>query len=151
VLRGVLAERSVRLHAGALLALLACALLAPADAQAGCASYVVHGSGRVHLAHFLDPSITGGTENRPDGSTPADSDRPRPCSGPSCSGNSAPPLVPPVSETRIVEPWACLGDAVPLPGLGSRLVPTPESDLHPVLVSFGVFHPPRATAPLPNA
>jgi hypothetical protein len=146
-MRGLLAGKSVRLTTAALLALLACSLVAPSDAKAGCSSHVAHWSGHEPLAHFLDPLVAGRSVRSQDESTPATTpDHPRPCSGPSCSGKSTPPAVPALSEVRYVELWACLGRTVMLPELDSGLVTASSSGLNPALAAPEIFHPPRLVA-----
>src|SRR5262249_5100141 len=86
-MRAFIPGRLVRSPAGALLALLACALSAPSKAQAGCSHYVIYRSGQDHLVRFLDPLVIGETERPPaESSPPAVPERPRRCSGPTCSG-----------------------------------------------------------------
>src|SRR5262249_5569825 len=140
VMRAFSPGNLVRSPAGVLLALLACALTVPSKAQAGCSPYVTHRSGPEHLARFLDPSIVGGTERPPgEPAPPTGSERPRPCSGPSCSGYPAdPPAAPSVTGAQYVEPWACLGTSLSLPGLGSSPSAACHGDLRPAHASPGI-------------
>jgi hypothetical protein len=145
VMRGFSSGRSARLPAEALFALLACSLLAPTKVLAGCASNAPHWSAEDRPQGFVDPLMVAGREQPPHESTPpTDPDRPRHCSGPSCSGRSTPPAVPVMSEARYFEPWACLGRTVTLPEPDRRLAATSSSGLHPVVVPASVFHPPRS-------
>src|SRR3954454_10891689 len=144
MMRSFFAGRSGRLPADALFALLACSLLAPVKVQAGCASNAPHWSGEDRLEGFVDTLMVTGGEQSPDESTPAtNTDRPRRCSGPSCSGNSTPPAVPVVSEALHVEPWACLGRTVTRPEPDSGFAAASSSGVHPGLVPTAIFHPPR--------
>jgi len=138
------AGRSVRLPAGALLALLTWIVAAPSEVKAGCGSQAVHRSGVDPLARYLDPLVLGdadrtGVESAP----PMRSERRGPCSGPSCSENSRPPAVPALSDVRSVEPWACLGPVVVLPVPESRSVAVASPAPHPLLTPAPIFHPPR--------
>jgi hypothetical protein len=130
--------------AGALGALLACNLLVPSRAQAGCSHYAIHRAALGDAVVVLDPAVGMLALAVPDeASTPW---RPAPCSGPSCSGRTDSPTPPSVSETRIVEAWACLPGrwassdraATPLDADSRRLRPIQRGEPHP--------RPPRSAA-----
>jgi hypothetical protein len=119
--------------AGALGALLACNLLVPSRAQAGCSHYAIQ---RAAIGE-LDRAAGMLALALPDeASTPW---RPAPCSGPSCSGRTDSPTPPSVATTRFVEPWACLPErwmssdqcATPLDADSRRLRPIHRGEPHP--------------------
>src|SRR4051794_8564399 len=89
VMRAFTAERRDRWPAGAVFLLLVCALAAPSEARAGCSHYVISVAAREHLGGVLDPSLLGEPERESAEPAPAPG-RPRPCTGPSCSGTPAP-------------------------------------------------------------
>src|SRR5690242_11146145 len=143
-MRSSVTERSLRRPAGALLALLGWALVAPSVARAGCSHYVTYQAERDALAVLFAPSVVGVAEDQPAGRwTPPPPQRPRPCSGPSCSKPPAAPAVPSVAVTRHVEAWAFLGDPLAPPGLTSTRLDAPASRPCPVRTAGTVFHPPR--------
>ena len=144
--------RSVSPSAWALFALLACGLIVPSKARAGCSFYVLSQSDRDHPA-FLDPLLLGAGDGSGEHSSPlAPSNGPRPCSGAFCSGEPSTPSSAPSSMGWQVKPWACL--AVPDVPTGCRLTPflLDASDSRPVRAGDSIFHPPRlspsAIAPL---
>jgi hypothetical protein len=117
--------RRWRFATAALLALAAVALLAPAEARATCGDYVV-----------LHPSAG---EHQP----PVPADSPLPCSGPSCSEGSLPPLTPLAPPAPAAEKWGCASPeaargAPPLEGA----VPDPTTP-RPLHRGPSVYHPPR--------
>ena len=130
-----------RLPAGAFLTLLACALFAPAKVEAGCALHATQVAGQEDLVQFLDPVILG----EPEASLPPGN--PRPCHGPTCSENQAPPASPSVAEPRYVEPGAVLVERLSLPGPCSSVLPVPDDDACPSRSASRVFHPPRLHEP----
>lgn len=136
------AGRRLALPAGALVALAACGLFAPAQAQAGCAHYVIYRSGQDQLSRFLDPSVIGQNEILPDDSAPSPGP-PRPCSGPTCSDNQPMPPGPTLTEVRYVEPWAWLSAILSLPEPGSAHHLALPVDARRSVMGPGVFHPPR--------
>src|SRR3954453_19672075 len=99
-------RRSVRLPAVACFTLLAWGVVFPSRADAGCDRYANHLSSHEGLGRFLDPLVVGGEANWAGGErSPAnDPARPRPCSGPSCSGRPTVPTLPSVTVIRFVEP-----------------------------------------------
>jgi hypothetical protein len=144
MMRSLVAGRSVRLPAEAIVALLACFLLAPTKVQAGCASNAPHWSVAGQPEGFVDPVVVRRGEPSRNESAPATKpDRPPLCSGPACSGNSTPPAVPSASEALYVEPWACLGRTVALPEPHCGFAAVSSLGLHSVLAPATIFHPPR--------
>ena len=125
-------------NVGAWLTLLAIGLLLPAPTQADCS----HRADRPAID--LDRAPASGRDElaaaiRPVEPIPA----PQPCTGPQCSGKSAPtpatvaPPAPPVVE------WAL----APRPPLGLRLAgaftPDETVPLDPLALASSIFHPPR--------
>ncbi|MDG3004357.1 hypothetical protein [Paludisphaera mucosa] len=142
--------RSVGLWAGAILSLLVTGLIAPSQAQAGCAHYVKHRSAADAFAHRLDPLVAGSAEASTDApSTPDGPRRPAPCSGPSCSGQPASPTPPPVTTIKLVEAWACLVPRRSPSRIDSTPTLPPSCTLGPIHRGEPVFHPPRWT-PAPS-
>ena len=134
--------RSVSPSAWALFALLACGLVVPSKARAGCSFYVLSQSDRDHPA-FLDPLLLGADGDSGEHPSPSPSNGPRPCSGAFCSGEPSTPPTPPSSVSPQVKPWACL--AIPEVPTGCRLTPflLDASDSRPVRAGDSIFHPPR--------
>ncbi len=138
-------ERLLRPVVGACLTLLACLVVAPSNAQAGCSSRVSHGSEYALGADLIEQAFRLGDQSPLSPRLPQD--LPRPCSGPTCSKLPAIPAPPSVAETRTVESWAYHGGAlISLPALDARLLPPPPRDLHTIHVGPSVFHPPRRHA-----
>ncbi|WP_145952072.1 hypothetical protein [Paludisphaera borealis] len=137
---------------GALIALLACSHLAPSQARAGCSYYVLHRSTSGDMADHLDPLVSGmamtlaGEPSHSDGPR-----RPKPCSGPSCSGWPDSPTPPSVSATKFVEPWAYLAPLWSRPEIDSALLPISSHDLCPIHRGEPIHHPPRSIAAPPVA
>lgn len=143
-MRASIAARLGRVPAGAGFLLLVCALSAPSTVQAGCSHYVTSRAIRELLSRQLDPLIQGETGlSRVEPTPGTDPPRPRPCTGPSCSGDPAPPAVPSPAQARYVELWACLGADREQPRLGSAFLPTHPTTLRPSTATLGIFHPPR--------
>ena len=99
--------RSIRLHAGTLLAIAGFGLIGPGAAQAGCHGRVVADSDTsrafASLTSFAIDSITGVPTDRSQGSEEQRS----PCFGLSCSETPTIPLAP-SQDDRQVDHWACL-------------------------------------------
>lgn len=129
----------LRLAAGAIIVLWACLFVAPTKSEAGCSRYVTHRSGH---ERFIDVLLADSDDA---GQSPIPApNRPRPCSGPSCSENVPVPSAPSVSVTKFVEPWANLCPALMVPDLGTPLLHSSEDDPHPAPGVAAIFHPPRA-------
>ncbi len=121
---------------GAFLTLLAIGLVAPGSARADCS----HPGDR--------PAIAGdlfGLDARPaDLPTRDQAPRPKPCSGPQCSGKSAPspstvPQAPPRSEL-----WATLVPIEPTDGANPAGWAREGSPAIPAHLGPSIFHPPRS-------
>ena len=140
-----LRHRLAPLWAGALAALLAGGVLAPAEARAGCSHYIVGQSEarvRSALADLEVLSFVRHDESAP--TTPAD--RPLPCSGPSCKSQpSAPPLIPAPPHAR-AELWACLDANGPQANPHPSLTGAERRAVHPVHRSAPPVRPPRPLA-----
>jgi hypothetical protein len=142
--------KMVRSSAGVLLALLACGILAPSQARAGCSHYAIPQAIQDELANLIDPLIAGEAQQ----ASPTDSSpehRPKPCTGPSCSGWPASPPVPPIDATKFVESWAHLEPFRLLPTTGSTLLVPTSCDDAPAHRGTSIFHPPRMIASSPIA
>jgi hypothetical protein len=137
--------KTTRLAAGALFALVAFCVFAPSKAEAGCSSYVSHAAGQHDFARSIDPLILGSpdvavTDLFP--STPAN--RPKPCSGPSCSSKQFPPVTPTVlTEVRYVEPGALLRSCHALDQNATSFQSAPPSSPRAIKGVSAIFHPPR--------
>ena len=123
------------------LSLLSAALLAPGTAQASCGSYVTVRSPGKDATQPAVPQTDFGQM------PPADhSGKPRPCSGPNCSGRpSIPPLtaVPPVrtpgDQAGGIVAFTLAAETSSAP-LAETLSPP-----HPLRHPRSIFHPPRPT------
>ncbi len=132
-------QRPVSLLAGAVLALLASALLAPPAVEGGCSHLVTSRTSPGQLATRIEP-LLGDVSDRTD---PLPGPLPRPCSGAWCSGQPAAPAVPAgVSQSR-TDSWAwCQPIADPTSGDPSFLRAA-TTRLRPRYQGTAVFHPPR--------
>jgi hypothetical protein len=136
--------RMVRHFFGAMLALLACAIFVPTRVEAGCLGHVTYASADDSVGRFLDPMIMGDPTGVSADVLATDGPRsPKPCDGPSCSGNKRPPIAPAVTEVRYVEPGAVLGQVLSPAASSSSLLPVSTSDSRLSLSGSGIFHPPR--------
>ncbi len=72
--------------------------------------------------------------------------KPRPCSGPSCSGSGGLPSVPTATIAPASSSWAWT-DGLPAADVpGSLIWPARDARSRPILRPAGIFHPPRAAA-----
>jgi hypothetical protein len=127
-----------RLRSGALLALAAGWLCAPAALQASCGDYV-------HLGNAVSapPAPALPPIHRTDTPRPS---RPAPCHGPGCSGGSRLPLAPPTLARTAPDQWGDL--AQPLTPEGQERCAwfaVPQLRHLPGDAS-SIFHPPRTAA-----
>lgn len=79
---------------------------------------------------------------------PTTPERPKPCSGPQCSGKSAPvsgPAPLPVPRSASADAWAWLASAQVTPTPRSAFLATEDHLVCPRLVPSSIFHPPRPT------
>ena len=132
--------RSARRWAGAWLALLLCAWLAPSAARAGC--HLGDGTSP-GLAHFDLLTSTGAiaTDDLP----PPPSDHRSPCPGGVCSRVPDVPLPSPStpSPTGHGPQWACLLERLGIPEPSPSLRPRDDEDFLPDADGPSIFHPPR--------
>jgi hypothetical protein len=127
----------LRCALGAFVAL-AAASFPPPKAEAGCSSYVrVASQAQTHpgldlLAHL------------PDLDSPAPTDRPAPCRGPSCSGGERSPASTPAAPVAPLEGrWGLRVEVVEPPRQGSRLSAAAADLGRPVRQGLPVDRPPR--------
>lgn len=134
-------ERLARPMAGACLALLALAVLAPGTSRAGCVQDHLAPSHFEHLvrAGAMPEAAVVGSEATLPGKPPT-------CSGPTCSrGPAAPPLSTWVAS-GVHESWACLAERLlPAAASPSPLPPVAAPDL-PADRALSIFHPPRRSS-----
>jgi hypothetical protein len=137
-------RRSARLCMGALIALLAWGLFAPAKVRAECSHpYIVtHAADSTGPAHFVFLNRTEGSQ--PDSGMP---DQPTPrCSGPACSRAPLLPQAPqPIPTVSQVEHWACLPLSIVFDGPNLIVFASDQSLLAISHVGQTIFHPPRAS------
>ena len=132
--------RLARLAAGAFLTLLACVLVAPGSAVAGCAH------DRPTASHFEGLIRAGAMADSDDArSAGATSGKVPTCSGPFCSQGPAAPPSSPWSVSPVRDSWACLVEHLaPAPSLDHPLPPEATAAL-PSPLGQSVFHPPRVS------
>ena len=123
-----------RWFAGALVALLAAGLFAPATARAGCTHAALTGDS-IGLELLNIPAAAG------EPSVPLE--RPKPCSGVFCSGNPGLPDLPAMAVTRRADDWAMLSEPPPPPVSDSFPRHHDDDRPQPIHDGPGVFHPPR--------
>jgi hypothetical protein len=124
---------------GALVALLAAGLFAPASARAGCSAYILS-------SHDAPAGKAGGLELLSRASDPVrPANRPKPCSGVFCSGNPGLPDVPSTPITPQGDEWGLLAEPAVPPVAGSFPRHHDDDRLRPIQAGLGVFHPPRAS------
>jgi len=132
-------------RAGALLALLAFGVVAPSEAKAGCRHPGVLASGAA--LDRLESLMLDDAAPAPRQAPPAG---PAPCKGPSCSGQTAPPLAPMSIPPNPAPRWALGALAPPAADPGSEAIPPDDARLHPLHTPLAIFHPPRPPASLPT-
>jgi hypothetical protein len=134
------------LRSGTLMASLACLVIAPGIATAGCSS-----PERPTISLTTSPRIGLDTPGPGVGHAAADEPNspsgPKPCAGGSCSGRPAVPDWPASSPPVRIGLWAILDFTTPL-GSPTRAEATPDDGrIAPTRRATSVFHPPR---PLPS-
>lgn len=131
--------------AGVFLALLACGLVAPAAARAGCGNHVPVSSYLSGAAAPFDPLILGGfPEARAADPTPTPpANAPRPCTGAMCSGKSGLPVPPPPLFSHHAEDWAWLDLRFSADDDASSADLQTEAAPRPIHTDRSIFHPPR--------
>ncbi len=124
--------------AGAFLALLAVVLLAPSPSRADCS----HPADRPAVAD--DPSrLSFDWTSGDPASDPAPMPPPKPCSGPRCSGQSAPPLASPPTVPPRLKLWALTVEPVPAPSPDPAGPWPEEAPSRPIRIAPSIFHPPQ--------
>jgi hypothetical protein len=132
-------RRWIRTATGVALALLAVMFCAPA-ARGSCGHYVLVGA---KLAQATAPDVAppAGGEALPP-SVPEE--KPRPCSGPSCSrGPAGLPAAPPAARPVSGEQWGCVVTLLALPPSGPVASLADGPSPRPLRLGSGVYHPPR--------
>ncbi len=124
---------------GALLTLLAWFVVAPTTARADCSHYAASKFERRGEADRFE-LIDLAASTTPDPSVPA---TPKPCSGPSCSGQQPGPTAPTVGPVRVLDNWACLAPCPEVPRPGSAPLPLGDRRPGPRDSGLAIFHPPR--------
>jgi hypothetical protein len=129
--------------AGALAALAAAVLLAPATARAGCGGYVTHGEPTDESGPARPAPVSPGTVPQPVPAPRPAQPLPPSCPGPVCSHDRT-PLAPPVPPTPPAgDEWAWV---TPLffPDADGHSGRRPDRDVRPgPCVRSSVYHPPR--------
>jgi hypothetical protein len=74
--------------------------------------------------------------------------RPKPCTGPMCSGRLPMPLAPSTPEFHRIALWAILQVTIPFLTPVATEFRLDDAEFRPNHPSRSVFHPPRLTAPL---
>lgn len=128
--------------AGALLALLASGVVAPSEAKAGCRHPGILAS--ASPLDRLEALIPDDASPAPRHVPPAG---PAPCKGPSCSGQTAPPLAPATIPPDPAPRWALGAIVPPVADPGSQANPPDDARLRPLHVPLAIFHPPRLPIP----
>jgi hypothetical protein len=143
MLRSFSFRQLVVLRAGAVLSLLALALVAPRAAEAGCSHLVKSRADSVGISSLIEPLVGDVAGQLQESPAPAS---PRPCSGALCSGQPAVPAVPAGALSVQLDSWAwnALVSSWGLLDISSILSSHP-SDPHPVRRNIAVFHPPPAS------
>ncbi len=132
---------------GALLALAAWALVAPAEARAGCRHPGVTASGQASLLDGLDRLGLVAAPTAPLRLPAA----PAPCKGPSCSEREAPPPSPGITTHELGPRWALGSIVPPRDQAGSEAIPCADDRLRPVHNPLAIFHPPRLSRSVPTS
>jgi hypothetical protein len=125
------------------LSLLSAALLAPGTAQASCGSYVTVRSPGMNATQPAVPQTEFGQL------PPVDhSGKPRPCSGPNCSGR---PSIPPLSAVPPVRAPGDQAGGLTAFTLAAETSSAPLAETlsppHPLRHPRSIFHPPRLARP----
>jgi hypothetical protein len=134
----------VSLRAGAVVLLLALALLTPRSTQGGCSHLVTSRTdpGRLSsLTERLVRDLAGEVDGIPAPVTP------RPCSGALCSGQPAAPAVPAGYLDGRLNSWAWCASVPGLALMGDSFLFAETNEIRPTRRSLDVFHPPRSTSP----
>src|SRR5579883_2022433 len=129
------------LPAGAVVGLLALALVAPAGARAGCSHLVWSGADPgVRMASLIESVI--GDPTRRSAGLPGPPP-PRPCSGAWCSGQPAAPAVPAGMVDELADCWAWWTATSTSSSGRLSLFFAGTAALRPLHRGSAVFHPPR--------
>ena len=134
--------RSLRAWSGALLTLLAWAVVAPEAALAGCSSHLLPtiapsnepGTGLDTLDRAGDLAVADVTE------IPG---RPKPCTGEMCSGRPGLPLSPAPPEIRVFGSWAIVAVITRIEAPERSDLRLVERTIRPSRCCSLIFHPPR--------
>lgn len=139
----ILADRTVRSLAAMVLALLACGVFAPGRLEAGCAT-LDHYFDTEHLGRSFSALIVGDVATAQAGvADPWGPKSPPPCSGPSCSRNTAPPFAPVLAEKWHIEHGLPVAGSPRVPRFDGRLCALDTTQDKPAPLPSGMFRPPR--------
>jgi hypothetical protein len=134
-------RRIARLGAAALLFLMVQVVWLPRSACAGCNHLVTSQLAREQLSLLVEPLIGDPAAHSVPFPAPA---APRPCLGVWCSGQPAPPSVPPgVFDHGRFESWAWSRSIPDSDSVASFVLFGDASSPRPVRQGNDVFHPPR--------
>jgi len=138
-------KQLVSLPAGAVVLLLAWALLAPPGAEGSCSHLVKSRTDSARLSALIDPLVhdLAGESDRTPIPVP-----PCPCSGALCSGQPAAPAVPAGFFDGRIDSWAWCASVPGLALTGGSALIEETNEIHTIRQPRDVFHPPRA---LPSA
>jgi hypothetical protein len=140
----IIRRRLIGWHVTALLAFVACNLIAPKEAQAGCGSYAATSRGVSATLHDLGALGLADSFPRPE----APRERRPPCTGLSCSQLPRLPLSPNSMGSGRLSQWGCLGLSIlkDVPGFFETF--RCELKVHSLYVSSPLDPPPRiSTSP----
>ena len=130
--------------AGAIVSLVALALISPATVRAGCTLAHLNPSGEL-LSQFTMLAEAGALAQP----GPAGPSTPVPCSGPSCSQGTPRPFSSLPSVTRVgMEEWAVLAPCGDAPEPAAFDQPPMPVRLDRIDTVCSIFHPPRSSSPL---
>lgn len=135
------------LRLAALLALSAVALVGtPRSSRADC-SHPERPSLALDLGGVgRDLATLAGSIASPPRIDPTSPERPKPCSGPQCSGKSAPassPATVPGSRSATADAWATLAARLALDTPRPGFLASEDRPVSPRLTPSSIFHPPR--------
>ena len=134
---------------GALLALLAIGVVAPSEAKAGCRHPGLAGWGSSAMLDQLEGLTAADAAPAP---RQAPAELPAPCKGPSCSGQTAPPLTPPTPPPPDPgQRWALGAIAPPAADSASEATSHDGDRLRPLRIPLAIFRPPPARTSLPTS
>jgi hypothetical protein len=135
-------RRLIGCYATALFAFVACNVIAPKEAEAGCGTHTATAWGFSATSPDLSALSLADSSHRL--GTPGE--RRPPCTGLSCSQLPRFPLVPTSTGSGRLEQWGCLGPSIPedVPGLFETF--RHEVKVQPLYVSSPLDPPPRIPA-----